>query len=95
MGICQSIFQEFYAISLHVWRNEFLNPKFHSDHIFPGSSLFFSYSEGVSVIYNNRNYGSLPYILFMVVQIKTVELPWIIDHNALQYAQNSKWRCYC
>ena len=31
-----------HAISLHVWRNEFLNDKFHSDlFIFLGSSLFY------------------------------------------------------
>ena len=38
--ICQPIFKAFYAISLHLWRNEFLNDKFHSDlFVFLGSSL--------------------------------------------------------
>ena len=42
MGICQSIFEAFYAISLHVWRNEFLNDKFYWDlFIFVGSFLFY------------------------------------------------------
>ena len=35
-------FLSIYAISLHVWRNEFSNDKFHSDFfIFLGSSLFY------------------------------------------------------
>ena len=42
MEICQSIFYAFYAISLHVWRTEFLNDKFHLDlFIFLGSSLLY------------------------------------------------------
>ena len=62
----------FYANSTHVlyaWRNEFLNDKFHSGlFIFLGSSLFYSYPEHLSVIYNNKNYGSLLYTLFITVQ---------------------------
>ena len=79
------------AISLHVWRYEFLN--LIRMYLFSwGLLCFISYSEHLSVIYNDKNYGSLPYILFIAVQ--TVELPWI-DHNALGYAQNSRWRHYC
>ena len=41
MGICQSIFSAFYAISL-LWRNDFLNDSFHSDLlIFLRFSLFY------------------------------------------------------
>ena len=42
MEICQSIFKAFYTISVHLWRNEFLNDEFHLDLvILLGLSLFY------------------------------------------------------
>ena len=61
-------FLAFYGISLHVWRNEFLNDNFHSDLLIFLESCFISYSEHLSVFYNNENYGFLPYIIFIAVQ---------------------------
>ena len=53
----------------HFAHNEFSNYKFHSDLFFSkGLLCFISYSEHLSAIYNNKNYGSLPYILFTAVQ---------------------------
>ena len=39
-----------------------------------GLLCFISYSEHLSVIYNNKNYGSLPYILFIAVQNSRITL---------------------
>ena len=76
---------------LHVWHNEFLNDKFYSDlFVFLGLLCFISYySKHLSVIYNNKNYGSLPYIQFIAVQNSSITL------DRPQYAQNSRWRRYC
>ena len=60
---------------MHVWRKEFLNDKFHSDlFIFQGFLCFKSYLELLSFIYNNKNYVSLPYILFIAVQNSRITL---------------------
>ena len=39
-----------------------------------GLLCFISYSEHLSVIYNNKNYGSFPYIIFIVVQNNGITL---------------------
>ena len=45
-----------------------LSNKFHSDlFIFLGFLCSISFPEHLSVIYNNKNNGSLPYILFIAV----------------------------
>ena len=36
--------------------------------------FYYFYSEHLSVIYNNKNYGSLPYILFIAVQNSSISL---------------------
>ena len=57
--------------NLQVWRNKVLNNKYHSDlFLFLEFSLFYynSYLEHLWVIYNNKNYSSLLYILFIAVQ---------------------------
>ena len=41
---------------------------------FLGFLCFISYSEHLSLIYNNKNYGSLPNILFIAVQNSSVTL---------------------
>lgn len=65
-------FYAFYDISVHVRCNAFLNNKFQSDlFIFIVFSLLYFLSLAFVcffVIYNNKNYCSLPYILFIAVQ---------------------------
>ena len=39
-----------------------------------GLLCFISYSEHLSVIYNNKNYGSFPYIIFIAVQNSRITL---------------------
>ena len=68
----------FLSISCHqfqVWRDEFLKDKFHWIYLSSwGLLCFISYSECLSVIYNIKNYGSLPYILFIAVQNSRITL---------------------
>ena len=39
-----------------------------------GLFCFISYSEHLSVIYNNKNYGSFPYIIFIAVENNGITL---------------------